>query len=305
MIVDIARFTYSMNTIDSRPVEGEDYFLENGFHVWTAHYLEKRGYCCDCQCRHCPYEFLNNKKVISLVPSWTNTLIECEVQVVGRTKFCIHPANSVGDIKVMGGTKNLKAEVLNSVEADLVLLDKQENPVGFLDDINKPVYASDVNCVESLFQEMINLNKILSNEKLNRLIIKLENLIEIDVIQKDLHELPGIIEWLNPIQEKIENVLYVIWKQPWMCVSKKTFIASMLEHLGFGKLIPDFDTKYPEILFADYNPNNTLLLFSSEPFPFHKKTEEIRGLNYPSAIIDGEAYSWFGSRAIEFLERNK
>jgi hypothetical protein len=38
-------------------VEGLDYYIEAGRWVFTAHYLQKRGYCCASGCRHCPYGF--------------------------------------------------------------------------------------------------------------------------------------------------------------------------------------------------------------------------------------------------------
>ena len=40
-----------------RPVEGVDYYVENGLLVFTAHYLRRRGYCCRSGCRHCPYGY--------------------------------------------------------------------------------------------------------------------------------------------------------------------------------------------------------------------------------------------------------
>jgi hypothetical protein len=47
-------------TNDNLPplVEGEDFYLENGKYVFTAHFLLKRGYCCESGCRHCPYGFV-------------------------------------------------------------------------------------------------------------------------------------------------------------------------------------------------------------------------------------------------------
>jgi Family of unknown function (DUF5522) len=42
-------------------VEGVDYYLEDGFFVFTAHYLRNRGYCCESGCRHCPYGFVREK----------------------------------------------------------------------------------------------------------------------------------------------------------------------------------------------------------------------------------------------------
>lgn len=38
-------------------VEGRDYYIENGRYVFTAYYLQQRGYCCKSGCRHCPYGF--------------------------------------------------------------------------------------------------------------------------------------------------------------------------------------------------------------------------------------------------------
>jgi len=41
-------------------VEGTDYYMENGFMVFTAEYLSRRGYCCESGCRHCPYGFVRD-----------------------------------------------------------------------------------------------------------------------------------------------------------------------------------------------------------------------------------------------------
>lgn len=36
-------------------LDPEDYYVENGFVVFTARYHLRRGYCCESGCRHCPY----------------------------------------------------------------------------------------------------------------------------------------------------------------------------------------------------------------------------------------------------------
>ncbi len=38
-------------------VEGIDYYIENNYWIFTAHYHQKRTYCCQNGCRHCPYGF--------------------------------------------------------------------------------------------------------------------------------------------------------------------------------------------------------------------------------------------------------
>jgi Family of unknown function (DUF5522) len=40
-----------------RLIPGVDYYVENGFWVFTAHYLRRRGFCCRSGCRHCPYGY--------------------------------------------------------------------------------------------------------------------------------------------------------------------------------------------------------------------------------------------------------
>ena len=66
-------------------------------------------------------------RVVSLVPSLTETLLECGVEVVGRTRFCIHPADKVADIPAVGGTKEVNWQRCLALEPDLVVMDKEEN----------------------------------------------------------------------------------------------------------------------------------------------------------------------------------
>jgi len=76
----------------------------------------------------------------------------------------------------------------------------------------------------------------------------------------------------------------------------------MLTQVGYGGWLPAFPEKYPKIDLADFDPAKTLLLFSSEPFPFGKKKKELLSLDFPSALVDGESYSWFGVRSLRFLQ---
>src|SRR5712691_10335926 len=48
-------------------VEGQDYYCEGPAIVFTAHYLLRRGYCCDSGCRHCPYKTAQVSKQVVTV----------------------------------------------------------------------------------------------------------------------------------------------------------------------------------------------------------------------------------------------
>ncbi|MBC7556303.1 MAG: cobalamin-binding protein, partial [Chryseobacterium sp.] len=69
-------------------------------------------------------------KIISLVPSITKTLFDLGLgnhDLVGRTKFCIHPENFVKNIPIIGGTKNLNIDKIKALKPDLILANKEEN----------------------------------------------------------------------------------------------------------------------------------------------------------------------------------
>jgi hypothetical protein len=121
-------------------------------------------------------------------------------------------------------------------------------------------------------------------------------------------DLPGVIEWIRPPADPaIGPFAYLIWQDPWMGIGPGTFIASMLTAVGLpAELLCTSDSlkgnpKYPLIEPASL-PSNAVLLASSEPYPFHRKREALLALDRPAAIVDGEAFSWFGVRSLSFLE---
>lgn len=237
-------------------------------------------------------------RVVSLVPSWTETLIECGVNVVGRTRFCIHPQNN---IQVVGGTKDLKREELEKLRPDLVLLDKEENLPEMATDL--PIHLTHVEKTDDVPEELDRLAARLKNQQLRDLAEAWRAQLSHPAYpQKKIADLPGVLEWIKkPVQEP-EQILYLIWRGPWMTVSPQTFVGSMLTQVGYGKRLPQFSEKYPKIDLGNFDPEKTPLLFSSEPYPFGKKKQEMQSLDFPSALVDGEAYSWFGVRSLRFLQ---
>lgn len=244
-----------------------------------------------------------NITVISLVPSWTETLLECGVNVIGRTRFCIYPELDVEDIPVVGGTKEVNWDKIKSMEPDFVLMDKEENTKEMYEECPCPVITTHVQSIHDVSKALIDMSEKFQNEKLFNLAGRWQALSQSPSFAlKDLNKLPGLIQWIRHPEKKIQKIIYVIWKNPWMTVNKDTFISSVLTKIGIEKYLLDFDEKYPEINLKDYNSDTTLLLFSSEPYPFQKKLSEIKSLPFPSLIINGECYSWFGLRSLIFLE---
>lgn len=240
-------------------------------------------------------------RVVSMVPSWTETLLHAGVEVVGRTRFCVHPELTQA-IPVVGGTKDWKPEELARLAPDVLLLDREENVMNMAAAGPWRVHSTHVRGTEDVPRELDDLSALFGAAKLACLAEEWRTELESPVYPDEGLEIPGVLEWIRrPVMEP-EVILYLIWRGPWLAVSRNTFVGAMLSHLGFGGRIPHFDAPYPKIDLGDYDPAKTLLLFSSEPYPFRAKRQELLGLDFPAAVVDGESYSWFGLRSLRFLQ---
>lgn len=240
-------------------------------------------------------------RIVSLVPSWTETLVEAGVNVVGRTRYCIHPQSQARSISVVGGTKDIQWQKVRELEPDLLLFDREENPKKFADESPFPYLATHVTDVVSVAKETQTLSAQLSNDRLKEMAERWNKFATLK-LKPALRETPGIIEWWREPQAPIQQILYVILRNPFMAVSTDTFIGSMLKVLGLGDYVKANAKKYFEFDAANFDQNSTLLLFSTEPYPFARERAEVEALGFPCALVDGEKLSWFGIRTLRFLE---
>ncbi len=229
------------------------------------------------------------KRIVSLVPSQTELLHDLGLgsSVVGVTKFCIHPRNWKKSKSIIGGTKNVHHDKIASLKPDLIIANKEENTK---EDIKKlqeyyPVYTSDIFTIPESFVMMNDLGLIFNK-------------------QEEVSSLIKAIEHSFKTIRKSENktVAYLIWQNPIMLAGKRTFIQSMLELGGFKNILASTESRYPEVSLEQLKKlNPDYLLLSSEPFPFkpkHKSELEKR-TGIPSILVDGEMFSWYGSRMLK------
>lgn len=256
-------------------------------------------------------------RLVCMVPSLTETLIECGFDVVGRTRYCIHPKEQVEGIAIVGGTKDISWEKVNALNPDLLVFDQEENPKRFADQAPCKWFASHVKNLSDVPKDLQRLHDFLSTQ-INIEHAAMKNLKSLIQDWKDLisnrkihhafswGDFPGLIEWWNRPEEnwKPDQILYLIWRKPWICVSKNTFIGSVLDYLGYKLSVSD--ELYPKIVLEQCNPKTTLLLYSSEPYPFAEDKTELKASKFYAALIDGENFSWFGARSLRFLvSKNK
>lgn len=228
------------------------------------------------------------QKVISLVPSLTELMLDLGVELIGRTKFCVHPAEQVNLIPTYGGTKNPKVADIKASEADLVIANKEENNADDVDELSKDktVFTTDISNMEDTLDFVQQISGILEvQEKGQEISQKLRYWVE---TQKT-----------NGSDTKI---LYMIWREPWMAAASGTYIDDMIQKMGWQNVLAD-KTRYPKIDTQELQHlDPDFVLLSSEPYPFEKKhIAEIQEI-FPDAkilLVDGEAFSWYGSRLLK------
>lgn len=231
---------------------------------------------------------INSKpeRIISLVPSQTEFLFDIglDEEIIGVTKFCIHPKEKVIPKVKVGGTKKLDMEVIASLKPDLIIANKEENTRVEIEELQKqyPVWVSDVNDISSALEMMRLLGEITGKRK------------EAEVM---VNSIKSSFERFVPVKKS--TVAYFIWRKPYMAVGKDTFIHSMLIHLGLINVFENWN-RYPEISDKDLSKASPDYIFlSSEPYPFSEKhLEEFRKICPGSKVVlvDGEYFSWYGSR---------
>ena len=230
------------------------------------------------------------RRIISLCPSITETLLELGMdgRVVGRTRYCIHPANKRMGVQRIGGTKKLQFDEIDALEPDLIIAEREENNREDIERLEKkyPVYVADVVDFSSALRMLGRLGALcgepLAAEQLNEKILLKFN---------DLEKLKGL-----------RRCAYLIWRKPWMAAGQGTYINSILKKCGLDNYFADRPSRYPVLSVQDLQHSEIdLILLSSEPYPFHERhMDEIRVLQPRAEIllVDGEMFSWYGARML-------
>ena len=236
------------------------------------------------------------QRIISLVPSITELLADLglEDQVIGVTKFCEHPGHWRKTKEIIGGTKNLRFEKIESLQPDLIIANKEENNKADVEKLAAlfPVWISDIKNMKDALNMIQKLGQVSNTEKQAEDLIQKINSAHLS-LQKRLKN------------NVVKKVAYLIWKNPMMVAGGDTFINNMLECSGFENIFKA-KMRYPEIsadtlkaVAPDY------ILLSSEPYPFKEKDLlEFENI-CPTAVvqlIDGTYYSWYGSRLLPAME---
>lgn len=239
-------------------------------------------------------------RIVSLVPSITELLFDLGLaaQVVGRTGFCVHPRELVKRVAKVGGTKSIETMRIKRLAPTHLIVNIDENPRATVEELGRfvphiivthPLAPADNPRLYRL------LGRIFSREETAEALCR--------QFERSYQEtLAGAAKWTR------QKVLYLIWKAPWMTVSRDTYISRMLATVGWDTHVVKSGSRYPPV---DLTPGllsqMDVVLLSTEPYTFRERhcVEIIDQLPSGSrtrvALIDGAMTSWYGSRAIQGL----
>lgn len=217
-----------------------------------------------------------------------------EENIVGVTKFCVHPENLKKDKVIVGGTKNINLEKIKALKPDFILCNKEENTKEIVENCSviATTHVSDLFTIEDVIDLIKYYATIFHCEKKATIII--------DELRNTIKKFKLYIKDKSTLK-----VVYFIWKKPWMIAANNTFINHLLELNKFENCFKD-QNRYPEIILEDLELKQVdAILLSSEPYPF-KENDFSDFNNYTEntkvVLVDGEYFSWYGSRLLNAFE---
>lgn len=238
------------------------------------------------------------KRIVSLVPSQTELLYDLglEHEIVGITKFCVHPFHFKSTKAIVGGTKQVKFDKIAALQPEIIVCNKEENTAEMVAELRKmcPVWVTDIVTIDDSLQMISDFGQLFNRrteaqkwtDKINFARTDFEN------FMRDSPE---------------QKAAYFIWKNPYMAASENTFINEMLWLNKFRNIYegnPKTPGRYPEIIIQKIRIQGDpdVVFLPSEPYPFKDEDAfEIGRFTHhaKTVFVDGEMFSWYGSRLVK------
>ena len=240
--------------------------------------------------------FAGVRRIVSLVPSLTELVCDLGLAdcLVGRTGFCVHPRELLRHVPKVGGTKDVKLDVVRQLAPTHLIADIDEN--------RRDAVEAMMEFVPHVI--VVHPRSVDDNPVLYALLG--------GVFGRDT-EAARLAAGFSAAREELaalaatlprEAVLYPIWREPWLTVRRDTYISSMLAAAGWDTLPAQAAVRFPEFAWdAPWLAGVARVLLPSEPYAFTARhlAEAGRLAKRPVIRIDGEMVSWYGSRAIPGL----
>jgi ABC-type Fe3+-hydroxamate transport system substrate-binding protein len=221
-------------------------------------------------------------RVVSLVPSTTETLMAWGITPVACTRFCEQPT-----LATVGGTKDPDLDAIVALRPDLVVMDEEENRKADADELRAAGLDVWVTAVRSLDDVAGALKGLAAAVQVER---------DVGVEDADVQPRARVVDGLR--------VFVPIWKRPWMTLNDDTYGSSVLAALGAVNVFGDQARRYPVVTLDEARAAGAdAVLAPSEPFPFGPRHVDELGAVAPVTLVDGQDLFWWGVRTQAAVER--
>jgi ABC-type Fe3+-hydroxamate transport system substrate-binding protein len=215
-------------------------------------------------------------RVVSLVPSATESLVALGVRPVAVSRFCDLPGTTT-----IGGTKDPDIDAIAALEPDLVVCCVEENRVEDADALTAlgiELHVLDIRTVDDVRAAIAGL--------------------------ADAVGAPAPRLRLPAPAKRTRRAFIPIWRRPWMSLAGDTYGSSVLAHLGIANVLADVEDRYPQVELDDVialGPD--LVVAPDEPYPFGPRQEAELSAVAPVRFVDGRDVFWWGTRTPAALTR--
>lgn len=233
------------------------------------------------------------KRIVSLVPSQTELLADLglEKEVLGITRFCIHPESWFKNKVKVGGTKKFNFKRIRELHPDLIIGNKEENYKEGIQVLQNeyPVLMTDIYTLDDALNSINLLGKATGKAEAAKLMsLEIKENFKVCMSKDEAGGHP--------------KVLYLIWQNPYMGAGVNTFIDEMITAAGYENILKN-RSRYPVLSYEEIKEMNPDYIFlSSEPYPFKEKHLRTFADIFPGIkffLVDGEMFSWYGSRLLK------
>jgi ABC-type Fe3+-hydroxamate transport system substrate-binding protein len=219
-------------------------------------------------------------RVVSLVPSATETLLAWGIEPVAVTRFCEQP-----DLLQVGGTKDPDLEAIESLRPDLVVMCEEENRREDAD--------------------------VLAASGLELHVVRIDSLADVGPQMAALADAVGVARpepWEPPSAPPEtagrRRAFVPIWRRPWMTMSAGCYGSSLLAALAIDNIFAEAPDRYPQTTLDAVDAQGPdLVVAPSEPYPFAERHRAELELVAPVLFVDGQDLFWWGDRTAAAFDR--
>jgi ABC-type Fe3+-hydroxamate transport system substrate-binding protein len=216
-------------------------------------------------------------RVVSLVPSVTETLLAWSIRPIGVTRFCEQP-----DLHAVGGTKDPDVGAIVALRPDLIVMDREENrreDAEALEAAGVTVHVLHVRALADVEPALTGLADRLGIDK------------------------PAPLPAGAGRQKRL-RAFVPIWRRPWMSINAGTYGSSLLEAVGVTNVLAADEVTYPTVeLAAVAALGPDVVLAPSEPYPFAERHRAELETVAPVIFVEGKDVFWWGVRSAGAIER--